>query len=257
MAVPLPVVITAGALPLGFKGNLQQTLNAFADALSASVEATFLTGQIGGSPPTHDIGPWATGQNNSEWWFWDPVSGQYQPSEQGVPVGTIVLWGGNTQPGNGRWLPCNGAAVSRQLYSRLYQAIGLTWGAGDGATTFNLPPGGVFFINQYNFAPDATVAAVPGYPASGVNGRGGAQTNKIATANLPGMKITTPFLLPSFGSGNQGGYSIPNMQPDGSGPPNHYDYQVRDQGGVPLGGQNNPMSVMPPYCGANYIIKWQ
>lgn len=37
------------------------------------------------------------------------------------------------------WLECNGAAVSRTTYSRLFAAIGTTYGAGDGSTTFNLP----------------------------------------------------------------------------------------------------------------------
>jgi microcystin-dependent protein len=37
------------------------------------------------------------------------------------------------------WLVCDGAAVSRTTYSDLFAAIGTIYGAGDGATTFNLP----------------------------------------------------------------------------------------------------------------------
>ena len=37
------------------------------------------------------------------------------------------------------WLWCAGQAVSRSTYPALYLAIGDTWGAGDGATTFNVP----------------------------------------------------------------------------------------------------------------------
>lgn len=37
------------------------------------------------------------------------------------------------------WLLCDGSAISRDEYSRLYAAIGTTWGAGDGSTTFNIP----------------------------------------------------------------------------------------------------------------------
>lgn len=37
------------------------------------------------------------------------------------------------------WLLCNGSAQSRIEYPDLYAAIGTTWGAGDGSTTFNLP----------------------------------------------------------------------------------------------------------------------
>lgn len=37
------------------------------------------------------------------------------------------------------FLKCNGAAVSRTTYARLFTAIGVTYGVGDGVTTFNLP----------------------------------------------------------------------------------------------------------------------
>jgi microcystin-dependent protein len=39
------------------------------------------------------------------------------------------------------WLKRNGAAVSRTTYAALFTAIGTTYGAGDGSTTFNLPEG--------------------------------------------------------------------------------------------------------------------
>ena len=37
------------------------------------------------------------------------------------------------------WLKCNGSAVSRTTYAKLFQAVGTLFGAGDGATTFNIP----------------------------------------------------------------------------------------------------------------------
>lgn len=37
------------------------------------------------------------------------------------------------------WLECDGSAVSRTTYSRLFGEIGVTYGAGDSSTTFNLP----------------------------------------------------------------------------------------------------------------------
>lgn len=37
------------------------------------------------------------------------------------------------------WLKCNGAAVSRTTYAALFAAIGITFGSGDGTTTFNVP----------------------------------------------------------------------------------------------------------------------
>ena len=37
------------------------------------------------------------------------------------------------------WLLCDGSAVSRTTYARLFAAIGTTFGSGDGSSTFNLP----------------------------------------------------------------------------------------------------------------------
>jgi microcystin-dependent protein len=54
-----------------------------------------------------------------------------------VPSGAIAAYGG-TNPPNG-WFLCDGSAVSRTTYASLFTAIGVIWGAGDGATTFNLP----------------------------------------------------------------------------------------------------------------------
>lgn len=55
----------------------------------------------------------------------------------GVPAGAVANFAMNTAP-NG-WLKANGAAVSRTTYAALFTAIGTTFGAGDGSTTFNLP----------------------------------------------------------------------------------------------------------------------
>lgn len=52
-------------------------------------------------------------------------------------TGAVQAFARNTAPTG--WLKCNGAAVSRATYSALFSAIGTTFGAGDGSTTFNLP----------------------------------------------------------------------------------------------------------------------
>lgn len=54
-----------------------------------------------------------------------------------VEAGTIVMTGRATAPLG--WLLCNGAAVSRTTYADLFAAVGTTYGAGDGSTTFNVP----------------------------------------------------------------------------------------------------------------------
>ena len=54
-----------------------------------------------------------------------------------IPAGTVQMFAGNTIPAG--WLLCDGSAVSRTDYAKLFSAIGTTWGTGDGSTTFNLP----------------------------------------------------------------------------------------------------------------------
>ena len=55
----------------------------------------------------------------------------------GVPAGSVNAFAHTSVPSG--WLECNGAAVSRSTYATLFSAIGVTWGTGNGSTTFNLP----------------------------------------------------------------------------------------------------------------------
>jgi len=55
-----------------------------------------------------------------------------------TPVGTVIQYAGNGTP-VGDWLDANGQAVLRSEYPDLFLAIGTTWGAGDGVTTFQVP----------------------------------------------------------------------------------------------------------------------
>lgn len=54
-----------------------------------------------------------------------------------IPSGAVLYFAGQTAPSG--WLKANGAAVSRSTYAALFAAIGTTYGAGDGRSTFNLP----------------------------------------------------------------------------------------------------------------------
>ena len=57
-----------------------------------------------------------------------------------VPAGVVLPYAAATAPTG--WLICDGSAVSRTTYAALFAAIGTTYGAGDGSTTFNLPAAG-------------------------------------------------------------------------------------------------------------------
>lgn len=52
-------------------------------------------------------------------------------------VGSVIAYARSVAPIG--YLKCNGAAVSRTTYARLFAIIGTTFGAGNGTTTFNLP----------------------------------------------------------------------------------------------------------------------
>jgi len=52
-------------------------------------------------------------------------------------TGVVVMYGAATAPTG--WLLCDGSAVSRTTYARLFAIISTTFGTGDGSTTFNLP----------------------------------------------------------------------------------------------------------------------
>lgn len=48
---------------------------------------------------------------------------------------------------NINYLLCNGQAVSRTDYAELFSKIGVNFGAGDGATTFNIPDLNLMFVS--------------------------------------------------------------------------------------------------------------
>lgn len=74
-----------------------------------------------------------------------------------APAGTIMAFGGLGASPNG-WFPCNGATYSRTTYPLLFQAIGTTWGAGDGATTFAVPDLRAAFLRGFGVHGSSTNA---------------------------------------------------------------------------------------------------
>ncbi len=58
-------------------------------------------------------------------------------NSSGMAIGTVVPFNGTSVPQG--FLLCDGSAVSRTTYSKLFSIIGVSCGQGDGSTTFNLP----------------------------------------------------------------------------------------------------------------------
>lgn len=60
-----------------------------------------------------------------------------QARSSGLVIGMVQDFAGTVLPAGYLW--CDGSAVSRADYSELFDAIGTTYGTGDGSTTFNVP----------------------------------------------------------------------------------------------------------------------
>jgi hypothetical protein len=65
-----------------------------------------------------------------------------------TPAGAVMYFARDWAPTG--WLKANGAAVSRTAYASLFAVLGTYYGAGDGATTFNLPDLRGEFIRAYD-----------------------------------------------------------------------------------------------------------
>lgn len=113
----------------------------------------------------------------------------------GLPVASVVPYAGTIMPSG--WLDCsNGTAVSRTTYANLYAAIGVTYGTGDGATTFNLP----------NIAGRVLLGMGTG---SGLTTRsladvGGEETHVLSVAELPAHTHAQGFLNTGTSGGGAG-----------------------------------------------------
>lgn len=93
-----------------------------------------------------------------------------------------------------KFLECNGAAISRVSYSKLFDAIGVFYGAGDGSTTFNIPDyRGQFLRGLANGSgndPDRASRANRGDGVTGDN-VGTKQTNQYQSHNHTASAATS------------------------------------------------------------------
>ena len=101
-------------------------------------------------------------------------------ADTGLPVGTIIAWGGTDKSVPAGWMVCNGKALSKSGYQELFAAIGASWGsAGD---KFNLPDLRGRFLRGVDSGtgrdPDATQRK-PANPGGNSMGAGSIQGDSI------------------------------------------------------------------------------
>lgn len=130
-----------------------------------------------------EFGPGDVGPLQIHTVVWSPQQGAYVSVSPAFDVpGKIELYGAAAAIPSG-WVECDGRALSRSTYAALFAAIGTTWGAGDGSTTFNVPPAnGRAFFGRDNGAGRLTGAGGVG---GGVGSVGGSETVALSEAQMP------------------------------------------------------------------------
>lgn len=88
-----------------------------------------------------------------------------------APVGSCLIHFGSSPPTNYLTCPTTATNISRTTYSALFAAIGITWGAGDGSTTFGMPW----------FAPNYAIIQSNGNVGIATTGEVKAHTHTITT----------------------------------------------------------------------------
>jgi microcystin-dependent protein len=105
------------------------------------------------------------------------------------PAGVVLPFAGAAAPDG--WLLCDGSAISRTTYARLFATIGTSFGVGDGSTTFNLPNTQGVFIRG---AGSQTISAINYSGTLGAKANDATKKNGLevsgGTASLTG---TTSF----------------------------------------------------------------
>jgi microcystin-dependent protein len=117
-------------------------------------------------------------------------------------------------------LLCDGSAVSRSTYSDLFDAIGTTYGAGNGSTTFNVPD----LRGRVPVGVDGTAGRLSANDALGNSG--GAEKKTLGVTEIPFSAYTVSGIGTPAGT---------------------------DAGGTPVTG--SPFSIMQPYQVVNWLVK--
>lgn len=152
-----------------------------------------------------------------------------------VPIATIHMYAGAASPTG--WLICDGSAISRTTYANLFNTIGVSFGAGNGTSTFNIPdfrgrlPVGV----GTGTATGATAQTLGSQPTTGA---GGEQTHVQTQAELAAHTHTVNV-------SGVAGITIPVANGGAVGATNPTSST----------GSSTPMNMLPPMSVVNFIIK--
>lgn len=184
---------------------------------------------------------------------------------ESMPAGSIIAWGKATVPQN--WLLCDGSVISRTTYASLFAAIGTTYGAGNGTTTFQLPDlrgrvpvgknGGSFGSLGASGGEETVTltAAQSGSPSHTHPFSGSTNTTGAHTHVLSGSNGGSVNLGPSVTSNSNGdfGYVLPGGRANSAGDHSH-TFSGTTAGSTATNASASHTNVQP-YQVVNYIIK--
>ncbi|TDN42147.1 phage tail protein [Haemophilus haemolyticus] len=158
-------------------------------------------------------------------------------------IGEVAFFARTTPP-NG-WLKANGAAVSRTTYAALFSAIGTTFGAGDGRTTFNLPDLRGEFIrcldDGRNVDRDRRLGTAQGDAIRNITGKLDSSAMGSGNQVLEGKMIASGAIGTTYQqrqwSGDQGGWGEQSVS---------FDFDASRV--VPTANENRPRNVALLAC---------
>lgn len=109
----------------------------------------------------------------------------------GAPAGSVMPFAGTVEPAG--WVFAAGQAISRTTFAALFAAIGTTYGAGDGSTTFNVPDlRGRVTAGRDNMGGTAAnrLTNQSGGVAGTLAATGGSETHTLTTPQIPAHNHT-------------------------------------------------------------------
>lgn len=164
------------------------------------------------------------------------INGEIPIFGSGVPTGTVVPFAGSNAPKD--YLICDGSAISRQIYSKLFEVIGTIYGSGDGSSTFNLP----------NIKGNVIVGCDSSNSKFNSLGMtGGEETHKLTISEMPSHNHRQTVTASRSGSGNTYvSWNANNLT-------GNTDTGARNT--LNTGG-NQAHNNLQPYIVLNYIIKY-
>jgi microcystin-dependent protein len=165
-----------------------------------------------------------------------------------VPAGAVMPFAMNSAPTG--WLAANGTAVSRSTYAALFSAIGTTYGAGDGSTTFALPDLRGYFVRGSGINGDLTEAGTFGakqadeFKSHLHAGRTGNDSPDHAHTFNDYYQKATGVKGSGTGAGwQEGGFTTPNGTA-GANTRHQHDFTTNSQGGT----ETRPKNIAMLYC---------